>query len=298
VCCYLDNSRLAGLHSTMRVTVAFVSSLISVVTGCGSSSVPPAAEPVARKAELPRPQAAASGERAPTRRAVRAASAPPAELPAACAGTGRDCYPPVDFVRTLCKNRYPGVAVVMFNKSAPWQHAYVKVKDVAPFNSLGGPSAHTRLEFLEEVVLLRERKPKKQQQMMVVQDLPVSYDVLRFDGTCATLANDEFMTRKPVVRAHYAPVIWQQIDTRVRLALAENQTIAQAAEAQNMACQGTFLAGGGETCRDATQRLTRAIMTVLNEGVDLPKPSKIPNWAGTTTAQHRDKPGCPGDLPC
>jgi hypothetical protein len=186
----------------------------------------------------------------------------------------------------------------MFNKSAPWQHAYVKVKDVAPFNSLGGPSAHTRLEFLEEVVLLRERKPKKQQQMMVVQDLPVSYDVLRFDGTCATLANDEFMTRKPVVRAHYAPVIWQQIDTRVRLALAENQTIAQAAEAQNMACQGTFLAGGGETCRDATQRLTRAIMTVLNEGVDLPKPSKIPNWAGTTTAQHRDKPGCPGDLPC
>lgn len=238
----------------------------------------------------PLPQRAAAG----TIRAEPSTVA--AELPSACSGSGNGCYPPVEFVRTLCKQRYPGVAVVMFNKSAPWRHAYVKVKDVAPFNSLGGPSAHTRLEFLEEVVLLRQRQPSKQQ--MMIQDLPVTYDVLRFDGTCATLADDEFMTRKPVVAPHYAPVIWQQIDTRVRLALAQNQKISEAAEAQNMACQGTFLAGGGETCRDATRRLTRAIMIVLSEGVELPMPSKVPAWTGASTAENRDAPGCSGQPPC
>jgi hypothetical protein len=203
----------------------------------------------------------------------------------------------VEFVRTLCKKRYPGVAVVMFNKSAPWRHVYVKVKDVAPFNSLGGPSAPWRLEFLEEVLLLRERQAKPQQQMMVM-DLPVTYDVLRFDGTCATLADDEFMTRKPVVRPHYAPVIWQQIDTRVRLALAQNAKIAEAAEVQNTACQGTFLAGGGANCRDATQKLTRAIMAVLTDGVDLPLPSKIPDWTNPTPAEHATAPDCPGAPHC
>jgi hypothetical protein len=155
-----------------------------------------------------------------------------------------------------------------------------------------------RLEFLEEVLLLRERKPKKQQQQMMILDAPVSFDVLRFDGTCATLAEDEFMTKRPVIRPHYAPVIWQQIDTRVRLALAENPKISEAAEAQNSACQGTFLAGGGEICRDATQRLTRAIMTVLSEGVALPLPSKLPDWTGVTTADHQQASVCPGISPC
>jgi len=242
---------------------------------------------------------------APPRSVHETAQKPPppvasasAELPLSCSGSSKDCYPPTSFVRTLCKKRYPGVAVVMFNRSAPWQHAYVRVKDVMPFNSLGGPSAHMRLDFLEEVLLLRERQPKKQQQQMMILDAPVSYDVLRFDGTCATLAEDEFMTKKPLIRPHYAPVIWQQIDTRVRLALAENPKISEAAEVQNSACQGTFLAGGGETCRDATQGLTRAIMTVLSEGVALPLPSKLPDWTGVTTADHQQTSGCPGNPPC
>lgn len=280
----------------MRATVTRVFSLVLLVTACGSAPAPRAAPAKIAKTELqPSPTAVTAK---PDKTA--AASVPvPAELPSTCAGSGKGCYPPLEFVRNLCQKRYPGVAVVMFNRSAPWQHAYVKVKDVAPFNSLGGPSAHTRLEFLEEVLLLRERQPKKQQQGgMMVMDLPVSYDVLRFDGTCATLAEDEFMTRKPVVPAHYAPVIWQQIDTRVRLALAQNQKISEAAETQNMACQGTFLAGGGSNCRDATQRLTRAIMAVLSEGVSLPAPSKVPTWTSVTTAERRSKPGCSGDPPC
>ena len=281
----------------MRATAAWAASVLVLALGCGSSSVPVAREGLVMKTrarDAPPPAAHETAQKAPP--PVASASA---ELPLACSGPGKDCYPPTSFVRTLCKKRYPGVAVVMFNRSAPWQHSYVRVKDVMPFNSLGGPSAHMRLEFLEEVLLLRERQPKKQQQQMTILDVPVSYDVLRFDGTCATLAEDEFITKKPVVHPHYAPVIWQQIDTRVRLALAENPKISEAAEAQNAACQGTFLAGNGETCRDATQRLTRAIMTVLSEGVALPLPSKLPDWrTGVTTANQQQASGCPGNPPC
>jgi hypothetical protein len=292
----LDKFGATGLHSTMRAIAAWVASVLGLTLGCVSTSVPVAHEGLVIKTparDAPPPAVHETAQKTPPRVASTSAA-----LPLTCSGSGRDCYPPTSFVRTLCQKRYPSVAVVMFNRTAPWQHAYVRVKDVMPFNSFGGPSAHSRLEFLEEVLLLRERQPKKQQQQMMILDAPVSYDVLRFDGTCATLVGDEFMLKKPVVRPHYAPIIWQQIDTRVRLALAENTKISEAAEAQNSACQGTFLAGGGETCRDSTQRLTRAIMTVLSEGVALPLPAKLPDWTGVTTADQQQTTGCPGNPPC
>ncbi len=208
-------------------------------------------------------------------------------FPRICTREAGACYPPVDFVRALCKKKYPGVAIAMFEKTAPWKHAFVKVKDVAPVNSLGGPTAFSRLEFLEEVLLLREREIK-QQQMIV--DIPNSFDVLRFDGTCATLAEDEFMTKKPYVRARYAPIIWQQIDARIRQALTQIPKVDQAAEAQTLACRGSFLAGGGEPCKDATQQLARAIVAVLSEGVQLPPPSELPSWSLASAAANQADP--------
>ena len=262
-------------------------------TACGSSVPAPRPAPVEHTAKSVEVKTVAKKSQAP--KPEVASPSTPAVLPSSCAGLNKDCYPPQDFVRTLCKKKYPGVAIVMFNKTAPWQHAYVKVKDVAPFNSLGGPSAPARLEFLEEVILLRQRKPSRQQQQMMM-DLPLSYDVLRFDGTCSTLAEDEFMTKKPYVRPRYAPIIWQQIDGRIRQVLAQNSKVESAVDAQEAACHGTFLAGGGEPCKDATQQLARAIIAALSDGIELPLPSVMPAWSGTTTAER--EPSCPFNQTC
>jgi len=276
----------------MRAPASFALGLVILATACGSSVAHP---PVQAAAELdpPAPPPART-----TRAAKSADSEQPllqAELPHNCMREGGACYPPVDFVRALCKRKYPGVAIAMFERTAPWKHAFVKVKEVAPVNSLGGPTAHVQLEFLEEVLLLRDREVKLRQSIV---DVPNSYDVLRFDGTCATLAEDEFMTKKPYVRPRYAPIIWQQIDADMRQALTHSPKVDQAAEAQTAACRGSFLAGGGEPCKDATQQLARAIVTALGEGMQLPPPSNLPSWSVASSAANPMNPGCPVNHTC
>jgi hypothetical protein len=211
--------------------------------------------------------------------AVANAPRQPSELPRKCAREGRQCVPPEDFVAELCRGKYPSVAIAMFEKSAPWQHVFVKVADLAPVNVHGGPTGSTRLEFLEEVVVLRRRQIHYGEMEVEVPD---SCDVLRLDGTCAALAQDEFMTHRPALRAKYAPVVWQQIDGGMREILAHNDRVEQARGGQYQSCRGSFLAGGGPECREATLKLARAIMTVLGQGVALPPPNDLPEWPART----------------
>ena len=263
----------------MRALRLVASTCVFVALGCGSSvpakparvavgapSKPaPSSKPNPRLAKPPLPASphAPGGE------------SNVADLPHLCSGAGKDCYPPEDFVRLLCQKKYAGVAVKMFEKTAPWQHGYIKVKDVLAHNSHGGPNANTRLEFLEEVVVLRER-PNRYREM--VADLPTSYDVFRFDGTCATLAEDEFMTKKPVLPPRYAPFVWSQIDPVIRRALAQDPKVEKARLAQADLCHGSILTGGSGACRDATQQLARAILRVSVNGSPLPLPGELPQW--------------------
>jgi hypothetical protein len=172
----------------------------------------------------------------------------------------------------------------MFEKRAPWQHVYVKVKDVAAINSHGGPASPARLEFLEEVVVLRQR-PNKYREM--VADMPNSYDVLRFDGTCATLAEDEFMTKKPVLPPRVAPFVWSQIDPGIRRALTADAKVEKARLNQTEVCHGSVLTGGSGACKDATQQLARAMLAAVNETDALPLPAELPAWPSSdeTTAR-------------
>lgn len=288
---WLDKRLAAGLHLPMRAVFTGVFASLVFGTACGASPAPTAKEPEPEGAVV---APASQAQSAPAGEALASnpqSNRPSTEIPKACAGSGNDCYPPVEFVRSLCKQKYTGVAVVMFNKHAPWRHAFVKVKDVAPVNTYGGPNAPERLDFLEEVVLLRQRQPKQLGNMMV-SDAVVTYTVLRFDGTCATLAEDEFMTKKPVVKPHYAPIVWPLLDGRVRYALGQDPKVSKAANAQNTACGGTFLAGGGRNCKEATLQLTGAIMSLLADGFELPEPSQVPAWAGASTAAKQEPRTC------
>ncbi len=263
--------RRASLDGPMRASVAAV--LAALVVAC--SAAQPRAPRIAasrersaheRRPRRPRPSEHVSSE-APRVRA---------ELPHSCADPVGRCVPPADFVVALCQKRYPAVALAMFEKSAPWQHVFVKVADVAPINVLGGPSGDARLVFLEEVVILRRREIHYEGMEVEVPD---AYDVLRLDGTCASLARDEFMWKRPVVRPKYAPVVWRQLDAGMREVLAQNGPVEQAREEQHQACRGSFLAGGGLACKQATQKLAQAIMALLGQGVTLPVPNDLPEWS-------------------
>lgn len=282
----LTIERFRDCMANMRAVRAFVMSAVACVMACssGRSRVPPPAAPQA-KAEPSRVPVAQE----PSANSHLALEEHKAQLPRNCGGDSKSCYPPGEFVRALCGKKYPSVALNIFEKHAPWRHGYVKVKSVAPANAYGGPTGQTFLEFLEEVVLLREREVKQRQ---VVQDLPLNFDVLRLDGTCATLAEDEFMTKKPVVRPHYAPLIWYQLEAGIRQALSQNPKVQVAADAQANACRGSFLAGGGEPCRDSTQELARSIIAALDEGLELPAPVVLPDWSNGSSASNALDPRC------
>lgn len=273
----------------MRAICAILAACSIVVIGCGSSQPKPTQAVATKHPQHARPLQQVK----PTKLREHAATDSPveprrAELPQVCTGAGesenKNCYPPEDFVSLLCQRKYPGVAVRMFERSAPWQRGYIKVKDVAPINSHGGPSASTRLEFLEEVVILRMR-PNKYREM--VADMPNSFDVFRFDGTCATLAEDEFMTKKPVLPPRYAPFVWSQIDPAIRRALAQDSKVEKARLDQTELCHGTILTGGSGACKEATQKLARAILLTTSHGSPLPLPDDLPDWPKISSATAR-----------
>ena len=78
-------------------------------------------------------------------------------LPQECAGGGERCFPPPEFVREICRGKHLSVALAMFKRSAPWEHVFVQVRDVAAVNQLGGPVGDPRLVYSEEVILLQHR---------------------------------------------------------------------------------------------------------------------------------------------
>ena len=238
------------------------------------SSAPPA-EPSAPSPAKATPAASASK---PAKKPVVAKKKPPPPpaLPGKCADHDKYCLPPSDFVARLCNDKYPEVALVMFQPSEPWEHAFVKVKEVRPMNALGGPSSDARMVFSEEVILLHHRPYVARGPIQ--DDAPDNYDVLRFDGTCATLAEDEFWPHRPREPVH-APIIWKYLDADFREVLSQNARVGKAGEKQTDKCAGMYIGGGDAHCRRATEKLVTAISRVLATGVALPAPPRLPDWS-------------------
>jgi hypothetical protein len=126
------------------------------------------------------------------------------------------------------------------------------------------------------VVLLRHRPyvPRGP----IVDAGPDNYDVLRFDGTCATLAEDEFRVHGPR-QPRYAPLVWRHLDAHVREAFSEHKRVQHAQRDQSRQCRGMYIGGGNADCQLASQKLARAIVLALAHGVDLPRPAKLPDWS-------------------
>ncbi|MEP7124758.1 MAG: hypothetical protein ABJE95_27770, partial [Byssovorax sp.] len=146
-----------------------------LLAACGGAKEPPPAPPPAATAA---PEVASA-------KPVDPDDVKATELPSACASTDdKVCLPPKPFVKRLCAGFFPDTALAMFTKGTPWTRGYLRM-NVEAWNASGGMSSSDKLVFDEEVLIVAHRSADTGG--MQVSGSTGSYDVLRWDGTCASL---------------------------------------------------------------------------------------------------------------
>ncbi|TKD02065.1 hypothetical protein [Polyangium fumosum] len=233
-----------------------------VLSGCGGSAEP--ANDASQAKPAPKVDIAPSPE-------------PPKEepiaFPTACANEGSElCVPPNAFVRRLCAAGMPEMALALFAKGTPWVRGYL-ARATEAWDASGGPSSSNKLAFEEEVLILEKRTPNTGG--MVVSGASGSYDVLRWNGSCASLQAEEIRMRVPPEPLH-AEIPWRKLDDDVQEALLKDEKIATRAAEQKKECKGVSSGQTNAKCEKAQKALGKAIVAFVRRGGALPPPPALP----------------------
>lgn len=199
------------------------------------------------------------------------------ELPTVCAGAESDCVPPPEFSERLCQGKFPSLALRMFEKSSPWKRLYVDVEKLEPVNAYGGPRSEGSLQFGEEIVLLKNAGSPGKDGVQVSGANDV--DILRWDGTCATVRAELLVSYMPGMLKS-AHITWKYLENSVQEALLANPRVRDAHATYRSACRSSSIPP--KQCQRATVRLDRAIVLSVRTGMELPMPEKLPMWASRT----------------
>ena len=196
-------------------------------------------------------------------------------IPEACAdGTSGDgCLMPKAFVKRLCAGVYPELALMLFHKGSPWKRAYVAVKEVNPFNGFSGPSSEEKLTFEEELLVLRVSKTDTGG--MQVSGAGSTYDVLRWDGSCATLSGEEVRLQAPPKSKH-ATIPWRILEDATQEALKKDEALAKVAAERRKECKGATMGAVSAKCEKADKMLNDLVVEAVRNGTTVPKPAKVP----------------------
>lgn len=196
-------------------------------------------------------------------------------IPEACAnGTSGDgCVMPKGFVKRLCAGVYPELALMLFQKGSPWKRAYVAVKEANPFNGFSGPSSEEKLVFEEELLVLRVSKTDTGG--MQVSGAGSTYDVLRWDGSCATLSGEEVRTAAPPKPRH-ATIPWRILEDATQEALKKDEALAKVATERRKECKGATMGAVSAKCEKADKALNDLVVDAVRNGTTVPKPAKVP----------------------
>ena len=234
--------------------------LLTCLVACGAKPPP---DPVATAPTTSAPVAASAPP--------VASAAPPAPepFPVACASTSNGvCVMSDAFVERICKTQSADVALALLRKGTPWTRGYL-TRDTEAWNASGGGSSRSKMLFDEEVVVLRKRAASA---MMVGQG--GSYDAVRWDGSCVTLAEEEMTLKKPP-RQRSSPISWRYLDTATRDALAADPKVGPAQDKRRKECKGATSGEVSTTCIKADTALSEAIVEFVRQGGELPAP-KLP----------------------
>lgn len=222
----------------------------------------------ARRKPSKAPAKATASVKKPAEKLADPAPAPEPEketFPTACAGSAEPCTPPERFVEKLCQTQRTDAALVLFAKSSPWTRGYL-TRDTEAWNASGGGTSRGKLIFDEEVIVLRKREASG---MIVGQGS--NFDVLRWDGSCATLANEELTMKKPP-RAKTPAIGWRNLSGPTRDALMADSKIAALYDKRRKECKGVTSGDVSMACVKAEAALDSGIVAFVREGGAIPIP--------------------------
>lgn len=247
-------------------------SILLCALGCGGSKPAPDTQD---KAASDTTDKAASDKPAEDKPKDEPAAEDGKTIPEACAdGTSGDgCVMPKAFVRNLCKGVYPELALMLFQKGTPWKRAYVAVKEVNPFNGFSGPSSEEKLFFEEELLVLLSHKANTGG--MQVSGAGSSYDVLRWDGSCATLSGEEVRLVAPPKPKH-AMIVWRFLDDETQEALRKDASVDKTVIERRKECKGATMGTVSAKCEKADKALNDLVVDAVRNGTAIPKPKKVP----------------------
>ena len=208
-----------------------VAGLVPLFAACGGSKAP-AESPSGGESSAEAPAEA----EAPTAEAKSNAESGGGDsaIPTDCYKPSGLCVPSPKFVKKLCNNRFPSIALYLFGNGSKWAHGYLTRKTEA-WNASGGASAGGYLEFDEEVLLLAERKADTGG--MQVSGAGAGYDAIRWDGSCVTLSGEELTRDKPP-QPKTPPIEWRFLDDNVQEALRKDDKVNAAYLERRKECKG------------------------------------------------------------
>lgn len=204
-----------------------------------------------------------------------ASSATPAAssgVPMSCAtADGDTCLPEAGFVKRVCDGSYPDVALLLFSKDTPFTRVYLK-SNIDGWNAEGGASARAKLFFDEEVLALRRREAPKNG---IVVGAGGGWLVMRWDGNCYTVEENEVTTKKPPGPKH-APIPFRFYGERTKSALLESEKVMAAYKRRGKECKGATSGEVTKACEQADGALSAAIVGEVRGGKTIPLPEKLP----------------------
>lgn len=238
---------------------------LSWLCACGGSTPPPSVStpPSSESSSQPSKAASPAGSSEPVAAASGAPGSPGAgetpPIPSACAdASAASCTPPSGYVNRLCSKPHQELALALFGKATPFTRLYLKGK-------------LDELAFDEEVLTLRfHGVPKNGIQ---VGSAAGSYDVLRWDGTCAMAVDADMVTRARPPKPRSARVLWHRIGDKTQTALiVASEAVKRAHAARGKECRGAMTGDVSAACQKADAALVGAVVEYVRGGGDLPPP--------------------------
>jgi hypothetical protein len=167
------------------------------------------------------------------------------------------CTPPSDYVERLCSKPHQEIALALFGKT-PFTRLYLRGK-------------LDELAFDEEVLTLRFHPVPKNG--IQVGSGSGSYDVLRWDGTCAMAVDADMLSHTRPPKPRSARVLWHRIGDKAQTALiVASDSVKKAHARRGKECRGAMTGDVSAECQKADAALVGAIVDYVRGGGTLPAP--------------------------
>jgi hypothetical protein len=110
---------------------------------------------------------------------------------------------------------------------------------------------------------------------MQVSGAGSSYDVLRWDGTCATVSAEEIRFAVPP-RPKHAKIPWRILEDATQNAILQNEAVAKVATERKKECKGVTIGAVSDKCEKADKKLNELVFEAVRGGTEVPQPGKLP----------------------